>query len=46
MGQALNVKLYLITDEECLQGKDLFRTVEEALQAGVTLVQYLSLIHI
>lgn len=40
MGQALNVKLYLITDEECLQGKDLFRTVEEALQAGVTLVQY------
>ena len=37
----LNLRLYLVTDEYCLlPGRDLFDAVEEALQAGVTLVQY------
>ena len=37
----LNLRLYLVTDEACLPpGRDLFDAVEEALQAGVTLVQY------
>ena len=36
-----NLRLYLVTDENCLPtGRDLFDAVEEALQAGVTLVQY------
>lgn len=36
-----NLRLYLVTDESCLpNGRDLFSAVEEALQAGVTLVQY------
>ena len=36
-----NLRLYLVTDESCLpSGRDLFSAVEEALQAGVTLVQY------
>ena len=36
-----NLRLYLVTDEACLPpGRDLFDAVEEALQAGVTLVQY------
>ena len=36
-----NLRLYLVTDESCLpRGRDLFSAVEEALQAGVTLVQY------
>ena len=37
----LNLRLYLVTDENCLPpGRKLFDAVEEALQAGVTLVQY------
>jgi len=37
----LNLRLYLVTDEHCLPpGHNLFDAVEEALQAGVTLVQY------
>ena len=37
----LNLRLYLVTDENCLPpGRDLFDAVEEALKAGVTLVQY------
>ena len=37
----LNLRLYLVTDEHCLPpGRNLFDAVEEALQAGVTLVQY------
>ena len=37
----LNLRLYLVTDENCLPpGRNLFDAVEEALQAGVTLVQY------
>ena len=36
-----NLRLYLVTDEHCLPpGRNLFDAVEEALQAGVTLVQY------
>ena len=36
-----NLRLYLVTDETCLTpGRELFNAVEEALQAGVTLVQY------
>ena len=36
-----NLRLYLVTDENCLPpGHNLFDAVEEALQAGVTLVQY------
>ena len=36
-----NLRLYLVTDEACLPpGRDLYDAVEEALQAGVTLVQY------
>ena len=37
----INLRLYLVTDENCMPpGRDLFHAVEEALQAGVTLVQY------
>ena len=36
-----NLRLYLVTDEHCLPpGRNFFDAVEEALQAGVTLVQY------
>ncbi len=36
-----NLRLYLVTDEACLTpGRNLYDAVEEALQAGVTLVQY------
>jgi len=36
-----NLRLYLVTDENCLPpGRNLYEAVEEALQAGVTLVQY------
>ena len=36
-----NLRIYLVTDESCLPyGRDLFSAVEEALLAGVTLVQY------
>ncbi|MCD8165520.1 MAG: thiamine phosphate synthase [Bacteroides sp.] len=33
------MKLYLVTDEELLLGKDLFETVEAAVKGGVTMVQ-------
>ena len=33
-------RLYLVTDETCLRYANLLDAVEEALQAGVTLVQY------
>ena len=36
----LDLRLYLVTDEACLCHRDLFDAVEEALRAGVTLVQY------
>ena len=38
--KSLNLRLYLVTDEACLQYASLLDAVEEALQAGVTLVQY------
>ena len=39
--KSLNLRLYLVTDEYCLPpGRNLYDAVEEALQAGVTLVQY------
>ena len=38
--------IYLVTDDGCLQGRALIDCVREALEGGVTLVQYLSLIHI
>lgn len=31
--------LYLVTDRNCLQGRDFYEAVEEALRAGVTLLQ-------
>lgn len=38
--KSFDLQLYLVTDEACLQHKKLFGAVEEALKAGVTLVQY------
>lgn len=36
-----DIRLYLVTDENCLPpNRDLFAAVEEALEAGVTLVQF------
>ncbi len=36
----IDYSIYLVTDDHCLQGRDLFECVEQALQGGVTLVQY------
>ena len=35
-----DLRIYLVTDESCLQYANLLDSVMEALQAGVTLVQY------
>ena len=32
--------IYLVTDDDCLQGRALIDCVREALEGGVTLVQY------
>lgn len=40
MKPVIDYSLYLVTDEDCLQGRALLSCVEEALAAGVTLVQY------
>lgn len=40
MKTEIDYGIYLVTDEECLQGRPLPDCVEEALAAGVTLVQY------
>lgn len=40
MKKQVNYSVYLVTDEQCLHGRDLFVCVEQALQNGVTLVQY------
>lgn len=41
MAKTLDLRLYLVTDEDCLPaGVTLLDAVEQALQAGVTLVQY------
>ena len=38
--------LYVITDCDHLQGEELLKRTEQMLQNGVTMLQYLSLIHI
>ena len=40
MKPAIDYSIYLVTDEACLHGRQLLECVEEALAAGVTLVQY------
>ena len=40
MKPAIDYSIYLVTDEPCLHGRPLLECVEEALAAGVTLVQY------
>lgn len=40
MKPAIDYSIYLVTDEACLHGRPLLKCVEEALAAGVTLVQY------
>lgn len=35
-----NYSIYLVTDDGCLQGRELLDCVREALEGGVTLVQY------
>ncbi len=36
----MNLTIYLITDDKYFKGRDLFETIEKALQGGVTAVQY------
>lgn len=36
----VDFSIYLLTDENCLQGRNLLACVAEALESGVTLVQY------
>ncbi len=36
----IDYSIYLVTDEHCLAGRDMLECVEQALQGGVTLVQY------
>lgn len=40
MKPKVDYSIYLVTDEACLKGRPLLPCVEEALAAGVTLVQY------
>lgn len=40
MKPVIDYSFYLVTDEACLHGRPLLECVEEALAAGVTLVQY------
>lgn len=40
MKPAIDYSIYLVTNEACLHGRPLLECVEEALAAGVTLVQY------
>lgn len=40
MKPKVDYSIYLVTDEDCLRGRSLLPCVEEALSAGVTLVQY------
>lgn len=40
MKSTIDYSIYLVTDEACLHGRPLLKCVEEALAAGVTLVQY------
>lgn len=41
-GSKIDYSIYLLTDDTCLQGRPLLECVEQALQAGVTLLQYRS----
>ena len=34
-----NLSVYLVTDRHCLRGRDFYAAIEEALKAGVTLLQ-------
>ncbi|WP_297137441.1 thiamine phosphate synthase [Terrisporobacter sp.] len=34
-----NLKLYLVTDSDILKGRDFYKCIEEAMKAGVTMVQ-------
>lgn len=38
----IDYSIYLLTDSNCLNGRDLLTCVEQALQSGVTLLQYRS----
>lgn len=40
MKPVIDYSIYLVTDEACLHGRPLLECVQEALAAGVTLVQY------
>ena len=40
--EKIDYSIYLLTDDDCLQGRPLLACVEEALGAGVTLLQYRS----
>ena len=40
MKSTIDYSIYLVTDEACLHGRPLLKCVEEALAAGVTIVQY------
>ena len=40
--EKIDYSIYLLTDDACLQGRSLLACVEEALGAGVTLLQYRS----
>lgn len=42
MKRKIDYSIYLVTDESCLKGRPLPECVEQALAAGVTLVQYRS----
>lgn len=40
MKAKIDYSIYLVTDEDCLHGRELLPCVEAALQGGITLVQY------
>ena len=42
MEKEIDYSVYLVTDKDCLQGRELLDCVEQALRGGVTLVQYRS----
>lgn len=39
MKPVIDYSIYLVTDRNCLKGRDFYKCLEEALQGGVTLVQ-------
>lgn len=40
MDKMIDYSIYLVTDENCLRGRDLIDCIEAAIKGGVTLVQY------